>query len=173
MKNGKEDFHTVRGYELLSQNKNLLTSAMEDYLEMIYRNIMHEGYMRINTLSEMLNVKPSSATKMVQKLTNLGFLDYQRYGIIFLTGSGKEIGKFLLDRHNIIEKFLRTIGVGENILKETELIEHNISPNTLEKIDMLNRFMEGNPQTADELGKYKSKYLKQYGKEPNYPDKFS
>ena len=31
-------FHTVRGYQLLEQNKSVLTSAMEDYLEMIYRN---------------------------------------------------------------------------------------------------------------------------------------
>jgi len=60
------EFHTVRGYQLIEQEKKLLTSAMEDYLEMIFRNIKKEGYMRINTLAEMLNVRPSSATKMVQ-----------------------------------------------------------------------------------------------------------
>jgi len=57
------EFHTVRGYQLIEQEKKLLTSAMEDYLEMIFRNIKKEGYMRINTLAEMLNVRPSSATK--------------------------------------------------------------------------------------------------------------
>lgn len=76
-----DEFRTVRGYELLNQNKKELTSAMEDYLEMIYRNIEQEGYMRINTLSELLNVKPSSATRMVQKLKELGLINYEKYGI--------------------------------------------------------------------------------------------
>ncbi|GAE87129.1 iron-dependent transcriptional repressor [Acetivibrio straminisolvens JCM 21531] len=37
------EFHTVRGYQLIEQEKKLLTSAMEDYLEMIFRNIGNEG----------------------------------------------------------------------------------------------------------------------------------
>lgn len=140
------DFHTVRGYQLLNQEEKLLTPAMEDYLEMIYRNIRDEGYMRINTLSEMLNVKPSSATKMVQKLTELKLLDYKKYGIIFLTESGKKVGTFLLDRHNTIEKFLRTLGITDDLLTETELIEHNISANTLKRIGQLNGFFEMHPE---------------------------
>jgi DtxR family transcriptional regulator, Mn-dependent transcriptional regulator len=138
-------FHTVRGYQLLEQNKKLLTSAMEDYLEMIYRNSLVEGYMRINTLSELLNVAAPSATKMVQKLSNLGLLDYKKYGIIFLTENGREMGKFLLQRHNIIEIFLKNLGVKENTLIETELIEHNITATTLHKINIFNKFLEQNP----------------------------
>ncbi len=141
-------FHTVRGYQLLSQNKNLLTSAMEDYLEMIYRNsLVEEGYMRINTLSELLNVAAPSATKMVQKLNKLGLLDYKKYGIIFLTENGREIGKFLLERHNIIEEFLNNLDAKEDILLETELIEHYVSVTTLNKIGLLNKFLIENPGT--------------------------
>lgn len=150
-----QDFHTVRGYQLLTQNDKLLTSAMEDYLEMIYRSILENGYMRINTLSEMLNVMPSSATKMARKLAELGLLNYKKYGIIFLTEKGKEIGKFLLDRHNVIEKFLKTIGINENLLVETELIEHNISSKTLNNINMLNRFLEKNPETINKFEEFK------------------
>ena len=135
-------FHTVRGYQLLEQNKKLLTSAMEDYLEMIYRNSLVEGYMRINTLSELLNVQAPSATKMVQKLSTLGLVDYKKYGIIFLTENGREIGKFLLNRHEIIETFLRHLGVSDSLLIETELIEHVISAETLQKIQQLNQYME-------------------------------
>jgi len=145
-------FHTVRGYQLLEQNKKLLTSSMEDYLEMIYRNSLTEGYMRINTLSELLNVAASSATKMVQKLSKLGLVDYKKYGIISLTEDGKELGKFLLERHNIIESFLKNLGVEENILIETELIEHNVSVSTLQKISTFNKFLQQNP---DIFEKYK------------------
>ncbi|NLK88472.1 MAG: DtxR family transcriptional regulator [Clostridiaceae bacterium] len=151
----QNDFHTVRGYQLLAQGDKQLTSAMEDYLEMIYRNIRKDGYMRINTLAEMLNVKPSSATKMVQKLTGLALLDYKKYGIIFLTERGKEIGEFLLNRHNIIEKFLKCIGTTDDILTETELIEHNIGSNTLKNIDLLTRFLDIHPEVITELEQFK------------------
>ncbi|HOM02926.1 MAG TPA: transcriptional regulator MntR [Acetivibrio sp.] len=150
------EFHTVRGYQLLEQEKKLLTSAMEDYLEMIYRNIGNEGYMRINTLAEMLNVRPSSATKMVQKLFQKGFVEYEKYGIITLTEKGKALGEFLLKRHNIIEKFLSSIGIRDNLLIETELIEHNLSIDTLRSIDQLNSFFEEYPEILKKFKQYRS-----------------
>lgn len=154
------EFHTVRGYQLIEQEKKLLTSAMEDYLEMIFRNIKKEGYMRINTLAEMLNVRPSSATKMVQKLSEKGFVEYKRYGIIILTEKGKALGEFLLKRHNIIEKFLRSIGISDNLLIETELIEHNLSVDTLRSIDELNSFFEEYPEILEKFRRYKNKKAK-------------
>lgn len=150
------DFHTVRGYQLLAQEDKLLTSAMEDYLEMIYRNIQKDGYMRIKTLAKLLNVRPSSATKMVQKLTELELLSYEKYGIISLTENGKKYGKFLLNRHNIIENFLKTIGTSDNLLTETELIEHNISVSTLNNIHQLNRFFETHPEILEKFIKFKA-----------------
>lgn len=152
-------FHTVRGYQLLEKNKKLLTPAMEDYLEMIYRNSLNNGYMRINTLSELLHVAAPSATKMVQKLNQYGLLDYKKYGIIFLTESGAELGKYLLERHNIIEMFLVNLGVTENTLLETELIEHSISIPTLHKLDMFNEFLQENP---DILKQYELHLNKSY-----------
>ncbi len=137
-------FHTVRGYQLLEQNKRLLTSAMEDYLEMICRNSLQDGYIRINKLAELLNVKASSASKMVQKLGELGMWKYEKYGIIILTDSGKEIGEYLLERHKIIEEFLSFLECGDDVLIQTELIEHNINASTVENLKILNTFFECN-----------------------------
>lgn len=148
-------FYTVRGYQLQNLNNRILTSGMEDYLEMIYRNMETEGYMRIKKLSELLNVKPSSATKMVQKLASLGLVDYHKYGIIFLTDQGKKYGRFLLERHKIIEKFLSNIGIAENLLAETELIEHSISKATMDNIDLLNRFFEKHRDILEEFRRFK------------------
>lgn len=156
----KKEFHTVRGYQLLDQDNKLLTSAMEDYLEMIYRIFLTDKYIRINILSEMLNVKPSSATKMVQKLSQLGFVKYEKYGIVILTDEGKDLGEFLLNRHNIIHIFLETIGINDNLLVETELIEHNISFNTLENIKILNEFFQKTPGITILFKEFKKNYLK-------------
>jgi len=152
-------FHTVRGYQLMEQNRKLLTPAMEDYLEMIYRNSLGEGFLRITTLSELLNVSAPSATNMVQKLSGIDLLDYKKHGIIKLTESGKEIGKFLLQRHEIIEQFLKNLDVKENLLIETELIEHNISASTLQRFNLFNQFVETNPDILDKYTQFSNYHI--------------
>ena len=148
------EFHTVRGYQLLQQNNKPLTSAMEDYLEMVCRNTEAEGYVRINELAEKLNVRASSATKMIQKLGELGFIKYKRYGIIEITETGKELGEYLLKRHSIIEQFLGMIGITDNLLIETELIEHYVSANTLRRLEIVNKFFSANPELLRRLKGY-------------------
>lgn len=141
---------------MIEQNKRLLTPAMEDYLEMIYRYSLEQEYVRVNQLAEKLNVRASSATRMVQKLGELKLLKYEKYGVITLTEEGKKMGKFLLDRHNTIETFLKNIGSSNNLL-ETELIEHNISMDTLRNIELLNRFLKRHPVIVKWFEEYKAK----------------
>ncbi len=152
------EFHTVRGYQLLEQNKRNLTSAMEDYLEMIYRNSMEEGYLRIGRLAELLNVRAPSASKMVQRLSELGVLKFKKYGIIMLNDSGKEIGEYLLERHRILEDFLRLLGCEKDLLQQTELIEHNINPDLLKNIQVLSDFFLHNKEVMDKYRDYKLHY---------------
>jgi len=140
------EFHTYRGYELLRQEKFHLSPSMEDYLEMIYRTCKKQGYIRVTNLAQLLNVQASSATKTVQKLTEMGLLAYEKYGIIQLTEEGKKIGDFLLKRHQIVETFLKNIGVKDNILRQTEMIEHHLTAGTVKNIDILNKFFEKYPE---------------------------
>lgn len=122
-----------------------LTSAMEDYLEMIYRSCSGGGYIRVSALSGLLNVAAPSVTKMVQNLSRAGLVDYRRYEFISLTPKGREMGEYLLRRHTIIETFLKNLGVSESLLADTELIEHDISVTTLQRFDCFNRFLASNP----------------------------
>lgn len=152
--NKDKHFYTVRGYEILKKDKSPLTNSMEDYLEMIYRNSLILGYTRINELSKSLNIRPSSATKMVQKLSQIGFVQYEKYGIIKLTQKGEIMGKFLLKRHSIIESFLIDIGVEKDILVNIELIEHSVTRETLEKIELLNTFLKQNKDIKEKFQKF-------------------
>lgn len=156
MKQSKE-YYTVRGYQLQNEENKLLTSSMEDYLEMVYRICMEDGCVRVNQLAERLNVRPSSATKIVQKLNIIGVVNYQKYGIIQLTEKGKEVGSFLLIRHNIIEEFLRKIGIEETLLKDTEMLEHDISINTLESLRCLTEFFSNFPDVFEAYELFKKK----------------
>jgi DtxR family Mn-dependent transcriptional regulator len=157
MKNDRE-FHTFRGYQMLKQDKRLLTDSMEDYLEMIFRNCEIDGYVRINTLARQLNVRAPSVSRIVQKLSKLGLVNYQRYGVIQLTGRGKDIGQFLLNRHRTIESFLKRIGVKESALRDTEMIEHHISMETYRNLEILGKYMEQNPAFIEGFAAFKSRF---------------
>lgn len=151
-------FYTVRGYELQRYNRTMLTPALEDYLEMIYRSSLNESYIRISILAQLLNVKDSSASKMVKKLGELGFVNYEKYGIVTLTDKGKELGKELLKRHDIIKKFLMFIGCNEDALIQTELIEHIITDDTVENVQILYDFFHSKSDILEEYINYKNKF---------------
>ncbi|MBN7773435.1 iron dependent repressor, metal binding and dimerization domain protein [Clostridium aminobutyricum] len=153
----QENFYTVRGYQLLNEKNTLLTSSMEDYLEMIYRVCLEEGFVRINELASKLNVRPSSTTKIVQKLERLRYVNYEKYGVIKLTKEGETLGAFLLKRHMILEDFLSNLGV-EDTLKDTEMIEHDVSLSTLINIQLLNRFFSDNPDILKFYDAYKEQW---------------
>ena len=88
---GKPDFYTQKGYQMRSQHA--LTGAMEDYLEMICRQAEADGCARIGLLAEGLNVRPSSASKMVYQLRALGLVAFEKYGLIQPTEKGWSVGR--------------------------------------------------------------------------------
>jgi Mn-dependent DtxR family transcriptional regulator len=158
--NGKEkEFYTVRGYERLRQEDKPVTPTMEDYLEMVYRLSKNRGFTRIGDLAGALHVQPPSASKMVQKLSEASFLNYEKYGVLELTEQGRELGEYLVERHETVERFLRFIGADRNILEETEKIEHNLSMDTVKQIMLLVQFMEESRQWMDAFTAYKKSFV--------------
>lgn len=137
------NFYTFRGYSL--NNEKSLSPSMEDYIEMIYRLSCEKNNVRVNDLSESLNVQPPSSSKMIKKLSRFGYVNYEKYGYINLTEKGIEIGKYLLHRHEIIFNFLKLIGVVDNLLEQTEKIEHAINKETIEKMNNFISFINNNP----------------------------
>src|SRR5690606_38508998 len=119
----------------------ILSSSMEDYIEMIFRLSEKSDEVRVNDLSQALNVQPPSTTKMIKRLAGEGYVIYERYGCIRLTEKGRSIGSKLLKRHKIIFDFLECIGVKDNILEQTEIIEHAVNDEVLNKINKLTEFI--------------------------------
>ena len=122
-------FYTFKGYAL--QDTSVITASMEDYLEMAYRLHARGDPIRIKSLADNLNVKPSSATKMIVNLKKQGLATSERYGYIRLTPEGLEMGNYLVLRHNIIHDLLCYINQSTNELEQVEKIEHFINPDTV------------------------------------------
>ena len=130
-------FYTLKGYSLIENN--LITSSMEDYLEMIYKIHAAGEAVRIGVIAQKLNVKPSSATKMVSNLKNQCLVSSEKYGYIQLTEAGIELGKYLVFRHDTLHRFLCYINRSDDELEQVEKIEHFINAETVENI---NRFLD-------------------------------
>jgi len=122
----------------------LPTPTMEDYIEQIYLLIHTKGYARVTDVAEALLVHPSSVTKMIQKLDKESFVKYEKYRGFILTEKGTKIGKRLVFRHDLLEEFLKLIGVDEeNIYEDVEGIEHHLSWNAIDRIaDLVAYFKE-------------------------------
>ncbi|MCL2619099.1 MAG: metal-dependent transcriptional regulator [Defluviitaleaceae bacterium] len=130
-----DKFYTFKGYAMMENS--MVTASMEDYLEMIYRIHSADEAVRIGSLAESLNVKPSSATKMVGSLKEHGLVLSEKYGYITLTDLGKELGRYLVFRHDILHSFLCHINRSQNELEQVEKIEHFFNKETVLNIQKL------------------------------------
>lgn len=139
-----------------SEGRVMPTPSMEDHIEQIYLLIETKGYARVSDIAEALSVLPSSVTKMVQKLDKDGYLVYEKYRGLTLTPKGEKLGKRLVKRHELLEQFLRLIGVDEDkIYEDVEGIEHHLSWNSIDRIADLVQLLEEDEEIVKKLEKMK------------------
>lgn len=129
----------------------MLTPSLEDYLEEIYRFSIELGFIRITDVANKLNVSLPSVNKAVKLLSEKGYLDYIPYKNISLTDKGTEMGKFLVDRNQMLKKFLKVIGSKADSEEEAEAIEHYLSKETVIAMTMVVEFFEINPDLQQKL----------------------
>lgn len=116
------------------KERNILTPAAEDCLEMIFKLSAGDGGedvpVRICALAEQLGVSPSSASRMAQAMALWGYIDFRRYGYITLTELGREVGGFFCTRHETVEEFFREL-CGGSCTDDTTRLAHFISADTV------------------------------------------
>ena len=135
------------------------TPIREDYLEMIYVLIKEKGYATTVDIASHLHVKSPAVTAMMQRLDEDGFVAYEKYRGVKLTTKGERIAKFILNRHKIISKFLRMLGVDrETGQKDTEAVEHVIDEETMSCISQFLKFAEENREWTEKYPPFKENY---------------
>lgn len=119
-----------------SVKKQDRTDRMEDYLEVIYELVQQKGYATTVDISSYLNVSSPSVTKMMQKLDETGYLNYEKYRGIKLTNEGIRIARNIRNRHGLLAEFFMMIGVDEETANnDAEGIEHHLHPETMKKLE--------------------------------------
>src|SRR3954471_9442516 len=87
------------------------SQSAEDYLERIHELIQEKGYARVVDIASSLKVKQASVTSMVQKLGELGFVNYVKYRGLILTDEGRAIARKIQARHETLSRFFSLFGL--------------------------------------------------------------
>jgi len=120
------------------------TSSEEDYLKAIYALSYNNKGASTNALANHLNMKASSITDMLKKLSDKGWVNYEKYKGASLNVDGKIIALSIVRKHRLWETFLvnKLNFKWDEVHEIAEQLEH-IKSNEL--VDRLDDFL-GNPK---------------------------
>ena len=113
------------------------TEAIEDYAKAIHAlERQGDGPVGNSALARRLGVSPGTATAMVKRLAELGFVEYTPYHGASLTARGTRVALEVIRRHRLIESFLtESLGMPwDKVHNEAEVLEHYISGELEERI---------------------------------------
>ena len=130
--------------------KNASSSRVEDYLEVIAELVELKGYATTLDISRYMNVSAPSVTKMLQRLDENGYLEYEKYHGINLTQKGIQVADAIRQKHGILLEFFEILGVGrETANQDAEGIEHHLNPKTIKQLRKFITFLKSNPKVLD------------------------
>jgi DtxR family transcriptional regulator, manganese transport regulator len=115
----------------------------EDYVELIADLIDATGEARAVDLANRLGVTNATVNNTITKVQREGLVRSEPYRSIFLTEEGRGLAEHCRRRHRIVYRFLRSLGVGEEVARvDAEGIEHHVSDETLAAFDRLLRELD-------------------------------
>jgi iron (metal) dependent repressor, dtxR family len=107
----------------------------ENYLEAILVLKERNGYVRAIDIAHELGFSKPSVSRAMSILKKEGHIETDGLNQILLTESGKEIAETIYERHQVLTKFLVSLGVDEETAANDACrIEHVISPLSFDKI---------------------------------------
>ena len=114
------------------------TETAEDYVEAVAEIITERENCRLIVLAEYFAVSHVTANRIVARLQKEGLLFTEPYQPIELTAKGKRLAVRCRQRHEIVYRFLLSIGIDETTAAiDAEGMEHHVSPKTLRRFEEL------------------------------------
>lgn len=111
------------------------TETAEDYVEAVAQIIAAQQRCRVVDLARRFDVSHVTVTKIIARLQRDGLVETIPYGPVTLTRRGQQLAEQSRRRHEIVYKFLISIGVPERTAAiDAEGIEHHVSRETLERM---------------------------------------
>lgn len=113
------------------------TSSEEDYLKAIYALSINDKGASTNALANHLNMKASSITDMLKKLSEKGWVNYEKYKGASLNIDGEVIALSIVRKHRLWETFLvkKLNFKWDEVHEIAEQLEHIKSTELVERLD--------------------------------------
>ena len=124
----------------------MITAAVEEYLEAIYKLSQDDGPVIAARLAEYMEVSAPTVADMLRRLKDGGLASASRKKGVVLTPEGERIAEKLVRRHRLWERFLTDV-LGfdwDQVHEEACKLEHAISDQVEEKL----AHMLGDPDTC-------------------------
>jgi len=124
------------------------TISKENYLKSIYSlNLTNSENVTTSQVAQKLEITNAATSEMARKLSEQGYLTYEKYKGVELTDKGKKIALQIIRRHRLWESFLmKVLGMSwSEVHDEAERLEHNTSDSLINKIDEHLDFPEFDP----------------------------
>lgn len=108
------------------------SAIAEDYVELIADLLDDSGEARQVDIAARLGVAQPTVAKTLKRLADSGLIVQKPYRGVFLTDTGRQLAEQSRERHQIVEEFLRALGVSPDAARlDAEGIEHRVSEETL------------------------------------------
>lgn len=110
---------------------------VEEYLEAIFDiQNAEKRLVKTNDLSKKLDIKPSSVTEMLSKLSEMKYVEYQPYYGVYLTEKGEEYAWKIKRYHRIFETFFKDfLEIEEDEAHKLSCeLEHHVNDAVAEKV---------------------------------------
>lgn len=125
-----------------------LSISEENYLKALYKLSQHGGQrVSTNAIAKEMETAAASVTDMIQKLSEKGLVEYERYKGALLSESGATIAMRLVRKHRLWEVFLHDkLQFGwEEVHEIAEQLEHVKSALLIDRLDQYLGFPKFDP----------------------------
>jgi DtxR family Mn-dependent transcriptional regulator len=129
------------------QRHNLNHQAIEDYVKTIYTLAQEESPVSTTRVAQARQVKPASATSMIQRLAKLNLVNYEKHYGVTLTEAGEKLALEVIRHHRLIELYLmEALGFSwDEVHEQADVLEHVISERLEERIAAALNYPEFDP----------------------------
>lgn len=127
-----------------------ISISVENYLETIFHLEREHTVARVKDIAERLKVSRSSVTGMLQSLRDHHFVNYEPYGFVTLTSTGKEVAKRVVRRHEALQNFMvEVLSIDANVADEAAChMEHGISKQVVDRFLEFAEFVQTCPRAG-------------------------
>ncbi len=139
-----------------------LTRSLQEYLAAIYElKASGKKVVRVRDIAAKLSVTMPSVVGALERLKDMGLVEYEKYGYVDLTPKGLEEAKKIVEAEQLFYKFLREVlGLDEETAKRDAcMFEHDASDETKKRLALLLEFLNSEPQVMKKLREYLSQHL--------------